>query len=1002
MLSFKAVTSSGGASEYFENTDDYYAKDDGHKGVWQGEGAKKLELEGKVDKNDFKKLLDGYLTTTGEKIRKHKTSNNKDRKGIDFTLSAPKSVSIQALVNGDERVLRAHDEAVKSTMEAMEKLAVARRKEKGMSFREHTNNLVIASFRHELSREQDPQLHTHNIVMNLTQREDGEWRALSNEEMLKNVKVLGAFYKAELAERVKDLGYDLRDTKQGWELAHVDDKAIKLFSKRSNEIEKILKADGDNRDNVSGKYKQIIALGTRKKKTEEDRLVLHQEWVRSAEEAKVKYKPEKTIKGMLYKQYGEAEKTIKEKVMGISRKEQELKARSESAYKSVLFAVDHLSERQGIIDKKDLLQVAYEHGGSTSTTDEINVALNHAKRNEVIFSEVPLYQSARSMSEGVRKSAGKNSGFKVNDEYEKMTFNSWVALSVEQKGITREEAESSVKDAIKRGVIVKTDERFVTKDAKQKELNILAIEKVGRGAVQPISNSESVKKMLSGSDLNNGQREAVDLILTSNNRYIGIQGTAGTGKSHMLSKVVKEIEKESSKDNGNEYQVIGLAPYNSQVKALGELGMESKTLASFLANKRSHGQLNDKSLLILDEASVVPAKDMLSLMRIVERADARLVLNGDIKQTQAVEAGKPFEQLQAQGMSLAYLTEIKRQKNTKIKEAVKEAANDNIHKSVKILSDDIVDIKDNAKRYDSIASKYAGYTDAERKETLIVAGTNEARAEINLAVREKLNIKGGEWVEVLSGVDMTRAQASEARNYHEGMSIVVASTHKKLKAHEEYKVNKVDLNKNEISVADSKGQKIKINPKEVAGIRAYEKERIQLQKDEWVKVTATNKELGFNNGERYQVKSFDKDSLTISSKNKDIKLDKSKALHLQYGYATTVHSAQGMTNDRVLINADVNSTTSNKAVYYVAISRPRHGLTIYTNDKARLADSMNRETKKYAALEMRDSYQEKKILDSRLAKSQLKKKLRPQKPLQPEVNMDNTKTMGKGKQATLD
>lgn len=246
MLSFKAITNSGGAAHYFENTDDYYAKE-GHRGEWQGDGAKQLGLEGKVNQEDFKQLLDGYLTTTGEKVRNSKAANSKDRKGIDFTLSAPKSVSIQALINGDERILKAHDDAVKATIKAMEKLAVARKKEKNISFREHTNKLVVASFRHELSRAQDPQLHTHNIVMNLTQREDGQWRALSNEEILDNVKVLGALYKGELAQNIKSLGYDLRETKKGWELAHVDDAAIKLFSKRSNEIEKKLELDGDTR-----------------------------------------------------------------------------------------------------------------------------------------------------------------------------------------------------------------------------------------------------------------------------------------------------------------------------------------------------------------------------------------------------------------------------------------------------------------------------------------------------------------------------------------------------------------------------------------------------------------------------------------------------------------------------------------------------------------------------------------------------------------------------------
>lgn len=985
MLSFKAVTNSGGAAHYFENTDDYYSKE-GHRGEWQGKGAKELGLEGSVNQEDFKKLLDGYLTTTGEKVRNSKSTNSKDRKGIDFTLSAPKSVSIQALINGDERILKAHDDAVKVTMQAMEKLAVARKKEKNISFREHTDKLVIASFRHELSRAQDPQLHTHNIVMNLTQREDGQWRALSNEEMLDNVKVLGALYKSELAQEMKKLGYDLRETKKGWELAHVDDAAIKLFSKRSNDIEKRLAMDGDDRESASGKYKQNIALGTRPRKTEEDRLKLHQEWVRSAKEAKVAYEPKTTIKGMIYKQYGEGKKTIKEKFLGIKASEEAYKERQIEAYKSIEYAINHLTERQGIVSKSELLAVAYEHGAVRSSTQDINEALNRAKKNELIISEVPLYQTARSMSEGVNKAIKDDSAksFKVGDDNEKLTFKSWVALTMASRGLTEDKAESSVKKAIERGVLVKTEERFVTKEAKKTEISILAIERVGRGAVTPIASKDSVDKMLENSNLNQGQKDAVALILTSENRYVGVQGTAGTGKSHMLSKTVDEIKRSAVNNAQNEgFKVIGLAPYASQNRALEQLGMESKTLANFLKKQENtkNSELNNKTIVILDEASVVPAHQMLKLMRVIEKHDARLVLNGDIKQTQAVEAGKPFEQLQNSGMSLAYLTEIKRQKNKRIKLAVLQAASDNIPRAVETLKKSVIEIKDDEKRYEQIAFRYASLSSKDRAETLIVAGTNEARLKINLAVREKLGIKGGDEVSVLNSVDMTKAQAKEVRNYDVDMVVIAPAAYKNIvKANEQYLIQKVDASKNEITAKTKDGKLVTFDPSKVGGLRAFTEERIALQKNEWVKVTNNNKDLDLRNGERYQVVSNDKDNIVLKSGDRSVNLPKSESLHLQYGYATTVHSSQGLTSDRVLIDADVNSKTSNKAVFYVAISRPRNGLEIYTNEASKLSDSMNREPKKYAALEMRDNIQENKILDLKLqamANKQLSANIKP-------------------------
>jgi conjugative relaxase-like TrwC/TraI family protein len=280
MLTFSFVKESRQAANYYEETDDYYTKE-GHRGEWDGNGAEALGLEGGVDREVFKSLLEGRLPD-GTQVRKPapKTSNGKKanaRLGIDFTFSAPKSVSIVALVANDRRVIEAHDAAVKDALGLMESKVVARQKIKGISFREHTNNFVVAKFQHDLSRDQDPQLHTHAIAMNLTQRKDGRWTALANEEMLKGVKVVGAYYRAQLAQRLQDMGYEIRATRDGFEMASVSDDAIKMFSQRSRSIEDQLSAQGLTRDSATGGQKQTITKNTRKRKTESDRKALRQE-----------------------------------------------------------------------------------------------------------------------------------------------------------------------------------------------------------------------------------------------------------------------------------------------------------------------------------------------------------------------------------------------------------------------------------------------------------------------------------------------------------------------------------------------------------------------------------------------------------------------------------------------------------------------------------------------------------------------------------------------------
>ena len=155
MLSFKFVADATRAGHYFESSDDYYGKE-GHRGDWIGAGVGDLGLQGAsaVERLAFQNLLEGQLPD-GKRLRWNRTRGNEDRKGIDFTFSAPKSVSIQALVQEDPRIVAAHDIAVKKSLELMQEFAATRKKVNGLSFRERTGNLVAATFRHELSRATD-------------------------------------------------------------------------------------------------------------------------------------------------------------------------------------------------------------------------------------------------------------------------------------------------------------------------------------------------------------------------------------------------------------------------------------------------------------------------------------------------------------------------------------------------------------------------------------------------------------------------------------------------------------------------------------------------------------------------------------------------------------------------------------------------------------------------------------------------------------------------------
>ena len=201
------LTSSAQAASYYE-ADDYYAEGGESPSSWEGKGADDLELDGDIDRDSFRALLDGKVA--GRQLGTLRDGQLEHRPGWDLTLSAPKSVSVMALVAGDKRLIAAHAAAVKTALAHVERhMAATRIRANGAASREMTGKLAIASFRHITSRAQDPQLHTHNVILNMTKGADGVWRSLEPRALYQLQKQVGAIYRQELAAQARELGYDI-------------------------------------------------------------------------------------------------------------------------------------------------------------------------------------------------------------------------------------------------------------------------------------------------------------------------------------------------------------------------------------------------------------------------------------------------------------------------------------------------------------------------------------------------------------------------------------------------------------------------------------------------------------------------------------------------------------------------------------------------------------------------------------------------------------------------
>lgn len=278
--------SAAASVRYFEREGGYYARNDPeHRRAsrWRGAGAAALGLKGRVDAKRFRSILEGKVPKTdirlGRRVREGETEHEP---GLDITLSAPKSVSLEGLLWGRDEAVRAHDEAVKATLDFIEARLLETRvwdREFKRMRRAPAPSMVAATFRHVASRDLDPQLHTHCVVANMTRDAEGRWRSLDTGRLKAFEKLIGAHYRNGLARGLLERGYRLVPSMAGgvpsFEIAGYGRAELAAFSSRRLAILKYIKERGWN---YNAARAQQAALATRARKNEPGRAALEELW----------------------------------------------------------------------------------------------------------------------------------------------------------------------------------------------------------------------------------------------------------------------------------------------------------------------------------------------------------------------------------------------------------------------------------------------------------------------------------------------------------------------------------------------------------------------------------------------------------------------------------------------------------------------------------------------------------------------------------------------------
>lgn len=903
MISVAAVGSASDAAGYYAR-DNYYTADQ-HEGAsaWAGEGAVELGLSGAVEAEQFEKVLAGELPNGAVLDAKR----GEHRPGWDLTLSAPKSVSLLALIGGDQRLVGAVRQASAATLGWVERnLAEARTWNGRTQETVRTGNLVAATFLHDVNRNGEPQLHVHAVVANATRTPDGKWHALKSDELYARQHVMGAVFNAELRARVEALGYATKLDPNGrdgaFEIAGVSRAVVKAFSTRSAEIRAHLDAHGRE---GTARERELAALATREAKTPtRDSEQRAEEWkARAAGEGL-------DAKGLVEAAQGRAERgvTIWSRAMtgvrgigerglvlaarmGLSPVDGDplvperlgrLEPRAYAAAQAVASAARDLGEREAAFDRLDMVRTALERGGPVTVADiEARMTLLESK-------ELLIGDSGRVVT---------TSG----------------AIRLEQAHLAAVEGGRG-----QSAPLVPGDEAAVRAQKAARELGLRR--------------------------LNPGQEAAASLILSSTDRVVNIQGGPGRGKSAVLAPVVAIAKAEGR-------AVIGLAIAGRTARTLGkETGAVSSTIAGFLARHArvidgttSPGQVERAtaelkgSVVLLDEASQVGTRDMERLVRLANLVEvARLVQVGDTRQLGAVDAGKPFERSQLAGHATAHLNENLRSRSDQMKAVTAALDRGDVARAFDVLRPATIEVaRDQVPT--TAARMWAALPKGERETTLLLASGRAMRTAANAAAQGELKAEGelGErsvTLSVLDRVTVTREGARQERAYEPGRVVEVRTDlpSQQLARGDRGTVIGVESGQVVLRMADGSHRlflpgRLPRNLKHDA-VSVYAQKQIELHAGDRFRWTDNDHARDMLNAGLARVETIGERSVTVSSLVDGTVHELAKGdrmlERLDLAYALNVHAAQGVTTDHgiVMMSAAERRLASEKS-FLVALTR---------------------------------------------------------------------------------
>lgn len=868
--------------EFASQKQNYWSRDQQGHSEWRGKLAEQWKLAGTVEAEHFSRLSEGQHPHAQGQLVRHQVSRTYEgkfgkeitsaehRAGWDATFSAPKSVSLTALVGGDYRVREAHRESVRAALRELERYTQARIG--NVHAPETTGKFIAATFEHDTARPVDgyaaPQLHTHAVIFNVTEQANGTTRSLQPHELFVSQRFGTAVYRSELALRLQKLGYELERGKHGQpEIRGYTKEYLEASSPRREQIKDHLRTQGID----GAAAAQIAAHHTRDRKellSREEVLKRHRE---------------------LAAQYGhQADHVVAQAREHRHHRVQETEM---NAQRAVTWARDHVFERSAVQDRRAILETALARGmGDTTLT-------------------------------------------RIRQEFERRV----------ETGEFQEVSH------------VTAGKQYTTRVMAGMEREIVArmLEGNRRDYADPMLVSAPVRIAIEDRhpELNPSQLGAVDEILLSRERIVALDGVAGAGKTTTLAVIREGAELDR-------YRVEGFAPTSRAAQRLAESGIETSTLQKHLARGQQPDS-GEKRLYVLDESSLASTRQMHDFLERLHPND-RVLLVGDRRQHEAVEAGRPFAQLQEAGMKTVRLGEIVRQKDPELKQVVEQLARGHVHEAIQNLDQQgrVHEVRAHDERILAIAKEYA----KSPENTLVVSPDNRSRIEINDCIHAQLQgkgvVRGDEYAirTLMPRQDLTGADRTWAARYDVGdvLRYSRASKETGIGKSQYAQVQSIDPPANRLTVKLEDGTERTYDPRRQRGVSVFREEIRRFSIGDRVQFTAPANELKIANRELGVIRDIDRSGRMIvkMDSGRSLRIDPNEHPHLDFGYAMTSHSSQGQTANRVLIHVDTELDAKdllNNRMAYVSVSRGAFDAQLFTNDREKLPTALSLDISKQTA-----------------------------------------------------